>query len=52
MNFGGDTDDTLRRGLNTSAAPSIALLNQKLGTSSASWKLELFGTDFVEPRQF
>ena len=52
MNFGSDTDDTLRCGLNTSAATSIALLNQKLGTWPASWKLEVFGTDFVEPRQF
>ena len=36
MNFDSDMDDTLRRGgLNTSATPSIALLNRKLGTSPA-----------------
>ena len=41
MNFDSDTDDTLRRdGLNTSPTPSIALLNQKIGTSPAPRMLE------------
>ena len=41
MNFDGDTDDTLRRdGLDTSPTPSIALLNQKIGTSPAPRMLE------------
>ena len=52
MNFGSDTDDTLRREWNTSAAPSIVVLNQKLGTSPAFRKLELLENDIVEPRQF
>ena len=41
MNFGSDTDDTLRCGdSTTSATPSIASLNQKIGTSPAPRMLE------------
>ena len=41
MNFDSDMDAALRRGgLNTSFTPSIALLNQKLGTSPAPRMLE------------
>jgi hypothetical protein len=41
MNFDSDMDDASRHGgLNTSATPSIALLNQKLGTSPAPRMLE------------
>ena len=48
MNFDSDMDDTLRRGgLNISATPSIALLNQKLGTSPAPRMLEQFEIDLL-----
>ena len=48
MNFDGDMDDILRRGgLNTSATPSIVLLNQKLGTSPAPRMLEQFEIDLL-----
>ena len=48
MNFDSDMDDTLRRGgLNTSATPSIALLNQKLGTSPAPRMLEQSEIDLL-----
>ena len=48
MNFDSDMDDTLRHGgLNTSATPSIALLNQKLGTSPAPRMLEQSEIDLL-----
>ena len=48
MNFDSDTDDALRRGgSNTSATPSIALLNQKLGTSPAPRMLEQSEIDLL-----
>ena len=48
MNFDSDMDDTLRRGgLNTSATPSIALLNQKLGISPAPRMLEQSEIDLL-----
>ena len=48
MNFDGDMDDILRRGgSNTSATPSIVLLNQKLGTSPAPRMLEQSEIDLL-----
>ena len=48
MNFDSDTDNTLRRdGLNTSPTPSIALLNQKLGTSPAPRMLDQSEIDLL-----
>ena len=48
MNYNSDMDDTLRRGgLDTSATPSIALLNQKLGTSPAPRMLEQSEIDLL-----
>ena len=48
MNFDSDMDDTSSGGgLNTSATPSIALLNQKLGTSPAPRMLEQSEIDLL-----
>lgn len=48
MNFDSDTDDTLGRdGLNTSPTPSIALLNQKIGTSPAPRMLDQSEIDLL-----
>ena len=48
MSFDGDMDDTSSGGgLNTSATPSIALLNQKLGTSPAPRMLEQSEIDLL-----
>ena len=48
MNVESDTDDTLRRdGSTTSATPSIALLNQIIGTSPAPRMLEPFEIDLL-----
>ena len=48
MNFDSNTDDTLGRdGLNTSATPSITLLNQMIGASPAPRMLEPFEIDLL-----
>ena len=48
MNFDSDTDDTLGRdGLNTSPTPSLALLNQKIGTSPTPRMLDQSEIDLL-----